>query len=153
MSFAGLGRGLHRPLGYAAVDSGPVVGVGAIVTDGERLLMVRRAKDPGRGLWSLPGGRVEFGEYLGDAVAREVKEETGLDIEVEGFAGMLEVVGDESHYVILDFFARRSRETDLEPGDDVDRVEWVEFERVPELDCTPRFVETLRGWGVLPLPS
>ncbi|MGH2747759.1 MAG: NUDIX hydrolase [Actinomycetota bacterium] len=132
------------------MDSGPVVGVGAIVTDGERLLMVRRAKDPGRGLWSLPGGRVERGEYLGDALSREVKEETGLDIEVEGFAGILEVVGDESHYVILDFLARRVSETDPEPGDDVDRAEWVPFERVPELDCTPRFVETLRGWGVLP---
>lgn len=132
------------------MGSGPVVGVGAIVTDGDRLLMVRRAKDPGRGLWSLPGGRVEFGEYLGDAVAREVEEETGLDIEVEGFAGIFEVVGDESHYVILDFLARRVTDADPAPGGDVDRAEWIPFERVPEFDSTPRFVETMRGWGVLP---
>lgn len=113
------------------------------------LLMVRRGKDPGRGLWSLPGGRVEKGEYLGDACVREVREETSLDVSVSGLAGIFEVVG-EPHYVILDFLANLAGEPVCVPGDDVDEVRWVPFGEVTQLQCTPRFVETLQGWGVLP---
>jgi 8-oxo-dGTP diphosphatase len=110
--------------------------------------MVRRAKDPGRGLWSLPGGRVRHGEYLGDALRREVREETGLEVEAEGLAGIFEVLGEQHHFVILDFSARAAA-GEPAAGGDVDAVRWVPLEEVPELDTTPRFVETLRGWGVL----
>jgi ADP-ribose pyrophosphatase YjhB (NUDIX family) len=129
----------------------PSLGVGAVIVDGGRLLMVRRAKDPGRGLWSVPGGHVERGEYLGDAVRREVREETGLDIEVEGLIGFFEVLGDEYHYVILDFMAHPVA-GDLGAGTDVDEVEWVPLDQVTRRECTPRFVELLTAWGVLPKP-
>lgn len=127
---------------------GPNLAVGAIVVRDDALLMVRRARDPGRGLWSLPGGRVEGGEYLADAVRREVGEETGLTVTVGDLVGIFEVVG-EPHYVILDFFARAEGERQPHASSDVDEVRWVPLDEVAELECTPRFVETLRGWGVL----
>ena len=108
--------------------------------------MVRRAKEPGKGLWSIPGGRVEQGEYLAAAVEREVKEETGLDVETRELLGILEVVGDP-HYVILDHVAVPTGAADPTPGDDVDDARWVEFEEIERLDCTPRLLETLKAWG------
>lgn len=110
--------------------------------------MVRRGNEPGRGLWSLPGGRVEAGEYLADALRREVSEETGLDVTVGDLVGIFEVLGDP-HYVILDFFARVDGEMEPTASGDVDDARWVELDEVASLDCTPRFVQTLRAWGVL----
>src|SRR5918992_1626811 len=86
-------------------DPRPTIAVGAIVIDDEALLMVKRGREPSKGLWSVPGGRLERGEYMSAAVQREVKEETGLDISVGGLVGFLEVL-DEEHFVILDFAAR-----------------------------------------------
>ena len=125
------------------------VGVGAIVTNQAQLLMVRRAKDPGRGLWTIPGGHVEPGEYLSDALVREVREETALQVEVDDLVGILELPGDD-HLVILDYHATVIGDGLLSPGDDVDDVRWVPFDEVSDLDCTPLFHETMRGWGVLP---
>lgn len=114
----------------------------------EKLLMVRRGNDPGRGLWSLPGGRVEHGEYLGDALKREVAEETGLSIDVGDLVGIFEVRGDP-HYVVLDFFATAADENEPRPAGDVAEARWVPLDEVPTLECTPRFIETMKGWGVL----
>jgi 8-oxo-dGTP diphosphatase len=127
----------------------PVLAVGAIAVRAESLLLVRRAKEPARGLWSLPGGSVEGGEYLVDAVAREMLEETGLSVSARGLAGIFEVPGTP-HYVVLDFFVEIAGDEEPVPGGDVSEVRWVGFDDVLTLDCTPRFVETLRGWGVLP---
>lgn len=125
----------------------PRVAVGAVVVRDQALLMVQRDRDPGKGLWSVPGGRLELGEYLNAAVAREVREETGLRIEVGDLLGILEVVGDP-HYVILDFAATATDDAAPRPGDDVAAVRWVPLDEVSSLDCTPRFCETLRGWGI-----
>ena len=114
----------------------------------DALLMIKRGKDPGRGLWSLPGGRVEYGEYLADALRREVSEETGLEVTIGDLVGFFEVVG-EPHYVILDFFARAEGELSPSPGDDVDEARWVPLKEVGSLECTPRFVETMKGWDIL----
>jgi 8-oxo-dGTP diphosphatase len=122
--------------------------VGAVVVRDGNLLMIQRDQDPGRGLWSLPGGRVEQGEYLNQALQREVREETGLEIEVGDLLGILEVVG-EPHYVILDFVATVSQKTEPHPAGDVAAARWVPLDQVDTLPCTPRFVETLRAWGVL----
>ena len=126
----------------------PQVAVGAVVVRDGALLMVRRAREPGAGLWSLPGGRVERGEYLANAVRREVAEETGLDVTVGDLVGIFEVIGDP-HYVILDFFARVEGASDPRPSTDATEVRWVPLDEVERLECTPRFVETLRAWGVL----
>jgi len=85
----------------------PIVGVGAIVFDREgRVLLVERGKPPSMGLWSVPGGRLEPRETLAQAVAREVREETGLVVEVGTLACVLERMADDYHFVILDYFAR-----------------------------------------------
>ncbi|HEX2057760.1 MAG TPA: NUDIX hydrolase [Actinomycetota bacterium] len=127
----------------------PQVAVGAIVVRDEKLLMIRRAKEPGAGLWSLPGGRVEHGEYLADALRREIAEETGLEVEVRDLVGILEVVGDP-HYVILDYFAEVAGDASPVASGDASDARWVPLDEVASLPCTPRFHETLRGWGVLP---
>ena len=123
----------------------PVIAVGAVVVHDGKLLMIRRGNDPGRGLWSIPGGRVERGEYLSQALVREVKEETNLDIEVKELLGILEVPADP-HYVILDHVASLVG-GETKPGDDVDAVEWVPFDEIDRRECTPRLLETLRAWG------
>jgi 8-oxo-dGTP diphosphatase len=85
----------------------PTVAVGAFVFDAEhRVLVVERGEPPGVGLWSVPGGKQEPGETLAQAVAREVREETGLVVEVGGLACVVERIDDDYHYVILDYRAR-----------------------------------------------
>jgi 8-oxo-dGTP diphosphatase len=125
----------------------PEVVVGGVVVHDGKLLMVRRGNEPSRGLWSVPGGRVEKGEYLTDAVVREVKEETGVGVEVRDLLGILEVVGDP-HYVILDYLAEVSGDATAVAATDAEEVRWVPLDEVSTLECTPRFCETLRGWGV-----
>lgn len=126
----------------------PQIAVGAIAIHNDQLLLVRRGQEPAKGLWSLPGGRVENGEYIADALRRELKEETGLDVTVGELVGIFEVVGDP-HYVILDFFAKVEPPTEPAAAGDVDEARWVPLTEVAAMDCTPRFVETMRAWGVL----
>jgi 8-oxo-dGTP diphosphatase len=125
----------------------PAVAVGAIVIHDDSLLMVRRGREPNKGLWSVPGGRVEAGEYLSDALRREVREETGIDIEVGDLLGILEWA-DDDHFVILDFLAQPLDDATPSASDDAVEARWVPLRDVAKLDCTPRFVETLRGWGI-----
>lgn len=127
----------------------PTLAVGVIAVKDSALLMVKRGREPAKGLWSVPGGKVERGEYLGDALRREVLEETGLEVTVGDLIGFFEVIGSDHHFVIMDFFAESPGDADPIAGDDVDEVRWVPLDDVVSLDCTPRFVETLRAWGVL----
>lgn len=127
----------------------PRIAIGAIVIHDGALLMVQRANEPGKGLWSLPGGRVEHGEYLVDALRREVREETGLDVQVGELAGILEVPGDDLHYVILDYHATVDGDATPRAGTDAQEVRWVPLREVARMDCTPRFVETMTAWKVL----
>jgi ADP-ribose pyrophosphatase YjhB (NUDIX family) len=117
--------------------------------------MVKRGKAPLAGLWSLPGGTLEWGETLAEAVKREVWEETRVDVVVEGLAGVFEAPsnrGEGAHFVILDYFARPVTPPDRAPapvaGQDAADARWVPLEDVSALACTPRLVETLRAWGV-----
>jgi len=87
----------------------PQLAVSAVIFRDDKVLVLRRAKSPGNGFYSLPGGRVEFGESLVTALHREVDEETGLRIEIAGLAGWREVLpgtGGGGHYLIMSFAAR-----------------------------------------------
>ena len=132
----------------------PICAVGAIVLEKAEVLLVRRNRAPALGQWSLPGGRVEWGETLREAIAREVREETGVDIEVEGLAGIAErILPDdegkiEYHYVILDFWAR-PKSRDLTPGDDASEARWVPVGELNDYELTAGLYEFLQDRGAL----
>jgi 8-oxo-dGTP diphosphatase len=102
----------------------PEVCVGAIVVEADRLLLVQRGRGAGVGLWSVPGGRVEPGETLADAVVRELREETGLEGVCEAFVGWVERIDADHHFVILDFMVT-VRAGEPVAGDDAADVVWV----------------------------
>lgn len=129
----------------------PVLAVGAVVTAGGSLLLIRRGRPPGQGRWSLPGGRLEANETLEDAVRREVREETGLDVEPTGLLGTAERRGDGWHYVILDFTAVIvPNGQPLVAGDDAEAARFVPLDEVTELPLVDGLVQWLADHGVLP---
>jgi 8-oxo-dGTP diphosphatase len=113
----------------------PVVGVGAVVVDGDRVLMVRRANEPLKGEWSLPGGAVEVGETLEAAVAREIREETGLDIRVGPIVEVLERIRLDAagraqyHYVLVDYLCHPAGGT-LASASDAEAVMWASLDEL-----------------------
>ena len=114
----------------------PVVAVGAFVFDeAGRVLLVERGKPPGVGLWTVPGGRLEPGETLAQAVAREVREETGLVVEVGGLACVVERMGDDYHFVILDYLARTIGGT-LAAASDARAAKFVDRDELQTLPLT-----------------
>lgn len=129
----------------------PQVAVGAIVFDADgRVLLVERGRPPGEGLWSVPGGKLELGETLAQAVAREVREETGLVVEVGALACVIEWMGDDYHYVILDYAARVIGGT-LAAADDVRNARFVAWSELAGLPLTEGLVEVLtRARGEAP---
>lgn len=124
--------------------------MGAIVRDpSDRILLVRRANDPGRGLWSIPGGRVEPGESDAAAVVREVREETGLDVVVDGLVGVVERPGPAGvTYVIRDYLCTMTGGIPY-AGDDASDVAWVDAYALVDLELVPGLVDALTRWGVL----
>jgi 8-oxo-dGTP diphosphatase len=128
------------------------VAVGAIVRRGDTLLLVRRGSGPGTGSWSVPGGRVEFGETLRAAVEREVWEETRVRVRAGEFAGWVERTGIDPfphHYVILDFFAAEQGPGQVEQaGDDAAGVRWVPIETLGTVDLVDGLLDFLRSVGV-----
>ncbi len=107
----------------------PIVGVGGVVVQDGRALIVKRAHEPRKGEWSLPGGIVELGETLVEAARREIKEETGLDVEVGEVLDVFDRVHRldgriQYHFVIVDYLCRPIRGT-LQAGDDAEGVAWV----------------------------
>lgn len=122
-----------------------------MVSDGERLVLVRRGGEPFRGWWGLPGGAVELGETVEEALRREVLEETGLEVEVEGFLTYKDAVNrDEAqrvrfHYVIL-FFAARPVGGRLQASDDAAEAVWVPWSEVDRYRLVPGTQQVLAAW-------
>ncbi len=119
----------------------PVVGVGALIYDGSQILLVERGNPPLAGYWSLPGGGVEAGERLEDAVIREVFEETGLRVSADALATVFErIMPDEArrceyHYVLIDFYCTIMG-GELRAGDDSRDVRWFSIASLSELQLT-----------------
>lgn len=126
---------------------------GAVVTDDAgRLLVVRRAHDPGQGLWSLPGGRVESDELPADAAAREVAEETGLQVTIGTLLGVVhrDYVDAAGRDVTLEIhdYAARVVGGELAAGDDALDARWMSAAELRAAPLTPRLLEALADFGV-----
>jgi len=119
----------------------PLVGVGAVVIKNGKILLVKRAFEPGKGKWSVPGGVVELGEKLAVACAREMEEETGLKGQVLELINAYDmIVPDLSgkimyHYVLIDFLVKPLGGVE-KPSDEVLEMRWVSYEETKELEMT-----------------
>lgn len=125
----------------------------AVILDGERILMVERGHEPFRGWWGLPGGAVELGETVEEALKREVWEETGIEVVVDRLLAFRDAVGRDPdgrisyHYVILFFLARHVGGS-LRAGDDAAQARWVPREEVARLPVVPGVADVIRAAGL-----
>ncbi|MDY6808859.1 MAG: NUDIX hydrolase [Actinomycetota bacterium] len=126
-----------------------IIGVGAIVwDDADRLLLVQRAHPPQAGRWTVPGGKVEAGESLEAAVAREVLEETGLHIEVGEKAWVVDIPADAVVFEVHDFVAE-VRSGTLQAGDDAADARWVPVPELGDLPLTHGLLAHLSRYGLM----
>jgi mutator protein MutT len=136
----------------------PVVGVGAVVVDGDRVVLIRRRHPPRAGEWSLPGGRVELGETLEDALRRELREEIGLEVEVGPIVETFDRIHRDGggrvrfHFVIVDFLCRPTGGT-LTAGDDAAEAVWATAADVVRLGVNPHAAAVLRKGLAMAAPA
>ncbi|MCW4007143.1 MAG: NUDIX hydrolase [Candidatus Bathyarchaeota archaeon] len=122
----------------------PVVGVGAIIIKDGKILLEKRKSAPAKGEWSVPGGLVELGESIEQAVIREVKEETGLDVASPRLVDVIDHISlDEKgavkyHFVIIDYFVTATG-GELRAASDADDLKWVPLDEVEQYDLTESF--------------
>lgn len=127
----------------------PILGVGAVIIRDDRVLLVRRATEPLKGEWSVPGGVLELGEKLRDGAAREAREETGLHVEAGEILDVFDSIfpdGDgrtQYHYVLIDFLCRPIA-GEATPGSDVSELKWVSQEELATLDLRDSIVQVVR---------
>jgi ADP-ribose pyrophosphatase YjhB (NUDIX family) len=126
----------------------PLVGVGGVVFIGGRVLLIKRRFEPLAGRWSLPGGAVEVGETLAEGLAREMKEETGLEVSVGPVVDVFDrITRDEQgrvrfHYVLVDYLCR-ARSGSPAPGSDVSDVVLADPDDLARYDLTPKTMEVI----------
>jgi 8-oxo-dGTP diphosphatase len=130
-------------------DSHPEVCVGAVAVDERQILMVRRGRGPAAGAWSVPGGRVELGETLAEAVVRELREETGLEGVCGSLVGWAERIGAGYHFVILDFWVTIVAGDKPAAASDAAEAAWVPLEQVATLTLAEGLAEFLHDHGIL----
>ncbi len=119
----------------------PMVGVGMVIKENNKILLVKRKRDPGKGRWSVPGGLLELGEKARDGAIREVREETGLDTEIDRLIDVEEnITVDEEgkirfHYVLVDFLGHPIGGV-LAPNTDAADARWVDMNEIDALPVT-----------------
>jgi 8-oxo-dGTP diphosphatase len=124
-----------------------IVGVGVVLIEDDRILLIRRGREPGKGLWAVPGGKVEHGETLLEAAKREIAEETGLDVEVGDVLWVGEHISEHGHIVLIDF-AGSIQGGELAAADDAMEARWIslaEAESLPLTDTMHALVAVLRA--------
>ncbi|MFZ0860400.1 MAG: NUDIX hydrolase [Candidatus Sulfotelmatobacter sp.] len=133
----------------------PLVGVGAIIIEDARVLLVKRAHPPLQAQWSIPGGVLEVGELVREAALREAREETGLIVEPEDLLGVYDRIlrnpekRVQYHYVLIDFLCRRVA-GDLAAASDAAEVRWFTREELPALNLAEDTLDVIRkGFGKL----
>jgi len=127
----------------------PIVAVGAAVFADQSVLLARRRHEPGKGRWSLPGGAVELGEPIVDALTRELREETSISIEIGGLLGVFDrIVYDPEkrvkyHYVLVDYWGWIVSGSPR-PGSDISHVQWVPLGELDMFEMDHELVEAIR---------
>jgi len=133
----------------------PFVGVGVLIQDDNKYLLIKRAAEPDAGLWSIPGGMVELGERAKEAAKREALEETGLEVEIDKVLGVVDkiVEGDEGrvkfHFVIVDYLAHAVGGS-LEASSDALDARWVRPKDFRGYEMSPTLVELLKRIDLYP---
>ncbi len=132
----------------------PVVAVGAVVIHQNRVLLVRRGRQPAKGDWAIPGGRVELGESMQAAAAREVLEETGVSIQPGELIYHFETIQPDQkgkirfHYVIFDFMAAYLT-GEPNPQDDAADARWIAPDEIQDVEVNPRTLDLLKQIGFI----
>ena len=128
--------------------------VGAIITGGGRILLIRRGHEPEAGRWSLPGGRIEAGETDQQALVREVREETGLEVAPGRLIGAVDRPAAGGRVLVISDYAATVTGGVLRAGDDADDARWFSVRELDSLPLSTGLKEALRDWGVAgPVPS
>lgn len=130
----------------------PLVGVGILIQQRDKYLLIKRAAEPDMGLWSIPGGMVELGEKVADAAVREAFEETGLNIKVIGILDVIDkiILDDDRikfHFIIVDFIAEY-RSGKLKASSDALDTRWVSFEESKNYELSPTLIYLLKKIGI-----
>ncbi len=132
----------------------PIVGVGGVIFDGATVLLAKRGQEPAKGTWSLPGGAVELGEKVIEALKREIREEIGIEIGVGGLIRVLDrILRDEDkriryHYVIVDYWGWKVS-GEAKPGSDTSEICFVPLEEIRKKDIHKEVLETILMAGKL----
>ena len=127
----------------------PIIGVGAVIVEGGRVLLVRRDTEPLRGEWSVPGGMLELGEKLRDGVRREALEETGVEVEPGEVLDVFDSIFTDGlgktqyHYVLIDYLCR-AISGEAQAGSDVSDVRWVSLEALPAMGLRESIEQVVR---------
>jgi 8-oxo-dGTP diphosphatase len=128
--------------------------VGAILTDGELILLIRRGHEPEAGRWSIPGGRVEPGETDEQALVREVREETGLEVTAGPLVGTVDRASPGGRVLAIRDYMASITGGMLAAGDDADDARWFSMRELPSLPLSTGLLDALNDWGVAgPVPS
>ncbi len=128
----------------------PLLGVSAVVTDGDDMLLVQRGQEPYRGAWALPGGTVEAGELLAEAVTRELWEETGLEGACGELLAVREDISEAGHFVVLVHRVHLMERGEPVAGDDAREARWAPLGDVAEQVLVPGLAELLSEHGIIP---
>ena len=126
----------------------PETAVGAVIVRDGQILLIKRGRGPAIGQWSVPGGRVEFGETMREAVVREVVEETGLRVSCGQYLGHVERIGSEYHFIIHDFWAEPLDDSPLQAGDDASAAMWFDLAELDQVELVDGLAEFLTDHGV-----
>jgi 8-oxo-dGTP diphosphatase len=133
----------------------PIAGVGVMIQDGEKYLLIKRAANPDKGLWSVPGGLVEVGERIEDAAVREALEETCLDVELVKRLGVVDKIEYDDkgevyyHFVIIQYLAV-VKGGEMRPTDDALEAEWVTLDQLKDYQLTSSLKDFLIDIGMYP---
>jgi len=133
----------------------PIAGVGVMIQDGEKYLLIKRAANPDKGLWSVPGGLVEVGERIEDAAVREALEETCLDVELVKRLGVVDKIEYDDkgevyyHFVIIQYLAV-VKGGEMRPMDDALEAEWVTLDQLKDYELTSSLKGFLIDIGMYP---